>query len=341
MTVQRAVFQAKWDPSILHLKSNVSPSVEKARSIFFQVITLGLSKWLGNVAKQAILPSAFAAPFTKTFHKNNFEHFWHGPINRHNQKLRSYFKAEPYTVITPDGAELETSFFRHRDANPKTPTLIYFQPNGCISTEEVHQWLLKESIHRGVTFNFAIFDYRSVGGSKGIFKSTDDLRLDGASIVQWIRDKIGTPADQIHFYGYSLGGAFSIKTKALYPDQLTGRIVNERSLSSIDEVVKSFLPPRLKCLAGLVSWILRMLGYSLDAASDFQKLQGKKLVVYHPKDPVISYEASLHRHTQGVGHQSHKLEYAYISSTRPNHHCAPLKMYAEAREEISRFVFNL
>ncbi len=361
-------FQAKWESALTHLKplQNTSPAAKneiqnsRVSHQFIDTITFGLAPWIrkqlaqvDDLAKEIILPAARESEENKKVYKAAFEAFWYGPVRSANREFRAHFQASPHTIDTPDGkSRLKATLFRSRTADASTPTLIYFQPNGCISAQESDRWLLKKSIEKNTPMNFVVFDYRAVGESTGIFNSTNDLLIDGASIVQWVRTALRTPDDRIHFYGYSLGGAIAAQTKALFRDQLTGRMVSERSLSSsydmISAIVHSQIKPRLRpifrplcyLLVPLAAWLIRIRGYGIDAVGAFKNLKGKKLVVYHPLDPVIPFEASLARRVQTLPHLELLLKQPSPEIIE-NHHCEPLSSYGNAEEEIARFTLRL
>jgi len=357
-------FQANWEAPIDHLKPamdiNSCPK-DQIRSfilkrLFIDAITFGLAPYirtrlsqLNDLANKNILPAAHLPFETLQLNQTNFDHFWHGPIDSSNQQLRDHFEVSAHTITTPHNwAKLNANLFRHRDADGSTPTLIYFQPNGCVSTQESHRWLLQKSIDMKTPMNFVIFDYRSVGDSIGTFKSTNDLIVDGASIVQWVRNELGTPDDRIHFYGRSLGGAIAAQTKALYPN-LTGRFISERSFSSSYDMISRIVHDRFKpnlhpmlrplcyLLAPLAAWAVKSQGYNLDAVKAFKKLQGEKLVVYHPQDPVIPFNASLFSKVKNHPHKSLELR---TDEFLINHHNSPLSFYKNAEEEIASVIFK-
>ncbi|MES2273128.1 MAG: alpha/beta hydrolase [Chlamydiota bacterium] len=349
-------FVAHWNPTNQHLKDPVPNFVQRIVRIVWNIFSvlifpIGLIRLaaygIGRLAAAVILPSRLMPDWLIKQFNEKFHNFWFDPIQPNNPDqvaLRNHFTASKHSILTPDGALLSANLFRHRDANAMTPTLICFQPNAGSSAQDGYRWLLKDAIAKGTPFNFVTFDYRSVGNSKGSFRSTKDLIVDGTSILQWVRQTLHTPDDQIHFYGLSLGGAYATKTMATDPEKLIGRLANIKSLASLDEVLCGFLPLSLEPLARFVCKILKTQGYELNAVADFNKLQGQKLVVYHPEDPVIPWKASLQ---QSVNHPNFlKLTLdpddidAAIEIARYNHHNAPLEYYGNAKSQVTDFIFN-
>jgi alpha/beta superfamily hydrolase len=318
-------FQAHWDSSFGRLEEtpwkNTSRTAWNVLSLLIPVIglaRLGAYQLNKSLARHAILPAIDKSPEEKALAKQEFENYWNN--------ARLPFTVEPYTIETPDRVKLQAKFFRHAHAKPDTPTVVYFNPNCATQLEAPYRELMEECARRGAECNFAVFDYRNTGESEGVFYTPDDLVVDGASIIQWVREKIGTPSHKIHFYGWSLGGAISAHVKALNPELTSGNYVNERSFSSIDDFIDSHREIPLPWIAKQTA---RALGASIDAVAPFQRLKGENLVVFHKKDPVIPFNASLERRISGISHHVLELKCPYSV----NHHVAPLTYYREAKTQ--------
>lgn len=239
----------------------------------------------------------------------------------------AHFDISRHPIQTPDGALLSTHLFKHKNANETTPTIIYFQGNGSLKGMGGWEWILQDSFVQKKPVNLVLFDYRSVDESTGEFSSAKDLLVDGASVADWIRKKLHTPANKIHFYGMSLGGAIALKTKAASPD-FTGKLVSERSFSSIERVVSG--PSWAQRFA---IWLLKTYEFELDAAADLPHVQGPKRIAFHRKDPVIRYPASLAAQCEGA---SDRVE---LTENHEDNHNAPLPDY-QAKHTISNFIFS-
>ncbi len=207
-----------------------------------------------------------------------------------------HFESIPTTVTTPDGVKLSVHLFRHREATADTPTTLCFGGNAEVKgLGDTFEQILDGSISQNKPMNLLIFDYRSVNQSTGEFRKASDFIVDGSSLVDFVRKKLGTPDHLIHFHGFSLGGAIALKTKAADP-RLTGRLINACSFSTIGKVVEALalrISSFLKPLTLLARWVLRVQEIELDAASDLASLRGPKRITYHPQDPLIPYEGSL------------------------------------------------
>lgn len=351
--VQRPIFQAQWNETNQHLKPVDQTLLRKiarvAWNIFSTVIfPIGLGRLIGagigKIASRVLLPSAEKSAEEIAEAKRLHQIIWHNPNPSPDiQTIRNAFTAEECTVATPDGAHLSATHFRARNATAESATMIYFQPNGTLKDHGVHLPLMAASTF-GTPTNFVVFDYRSVGESTGTFKGMRDLEIDGSAIAQWVQNGLGVPAHQIQFYGFSLGGAVAVCTQAQDP-AFTGPNGNERSFSSIKEMIRAILNKlnRFKWLASLISWAVKAQGYEMNVVGSYQKLQGRKLVIYHTEDPVIPYEASLKKGIKTIPHEDLQLE----SPPMPvNEHCAPLQVFNQAEtgrpslEVVREFFFS-
>ncbi len=327
---QPTFYKANWDASNILLKPRTE-LCHKIKKIFWRILSilipiLGLVCWLVNkYAAEKILPSAFYKEAVKLHFRGEHKAFWHGPITNESRKFRGHFTATEHTIKTPDEAELAVTHFQHRDADPFTPTILCFQPNGTMKNMQTYRWLQEASINKEIPANFVIFDYRGVGDSKGKFQKTNDLLIDGSSVVQWLQHEKGVGNDQIEYYGMSLGGAVSICTQALNPLH-TGANGNERSFASISEMIHDIgAGTPLKCLSGLVAWVVRQEGFELDPSSKFSKVAGKKLVAFHVNDSIIPYAPSLAKAVENR-HAHDRVQLTGVGSL--NHHNEPIEYYS-------------
>lgn len=325
------VHRVNWESMPISLRPEELTILQKIGRVvceFFSIAVFGLIRLaayaIGRLATRAILPAADLDEETKEFSRMQ--------MRRASQMIDRHYETIPYTVVTPDGVSLSATLFRHRGGNAETPTTVYFSGNnalkGCGSG---WPWLIDEAIERGTPRNVVAFDYRSTGDSDGTFYCAKDLIVDGSSVVDWVRKVVKTPDDKIDFYGMSLGGAIALKTKAA-DGNLTGKLVNERSFSSLVDWIAAH--PSLKSISGLAALLLRNQDLDLDAAEDYGKLKGRKLFIYHRQDPVIFYGASM----AGKVPLGETFE---LKEKIPggNHHCQSLDQYHGAKERVADFIF--
>lgn len=287
-------FTAVWNPRNIHLKEPEQTLRQKISRIAWNILSIvifpiGIARAIGwaihCAVKKLILPSAWFYPrqIVKEA-KRIFELCC--------RNLQNQFAIEKHKILTPDGVKLSTLYFRHRQANANTPTIIFYQSNASMSKLGIYLWLVGESVRRNSVCNFVVFDYRGVGNSKGDAQSTRELVIDGDTALQFVRDHLKVPPHLIHFYTWSLGGGVGTNVKALYPE-CTGLLINERSFQSLRSVGEHSIPLFLQPLFFWVPWAAEKEGWNLVAP--LQKLKGKTLIIYHREDPTIPYAASAHQ----------------------------------------------
>ncbi len=328
-------FASHWDNTNKHLQHTPSSSSfsDKIKSTAWNLLLL--PRISGKIMNRQLLPDI--RPERKAESKELFQKFWFGPISEQNQKLRDHFTVEQKSITTPDGAMLNAYWMRRKDAPEDTQTIIYFNGRLQLATAKRNNWLLEKSVESGTPFNFVFFEYRGVGDSIGTFTGTNDLIIDGSSIVQWVREGLRIPPEQIHFYGYSLGGSVAVATKALDP-HLTGRLVNERSFASLEKIVTTWLN-RLGQTASMIAYMITSEGYDINPAKEFTKLKGPSLVVYIPKDQIIPENAALHNRVPKALSLCLDVKPEYETEAKKNPHSAPLEYFSNA-DRITHFLFG-
>lgn len=286
-STQPLTFKAVWTNENKHLEEGILEKITKC-ALFL----------INRIATVLILPSTLKSKETIEEINNNFDQDWQSP---ENDFLRRNFTANPIEVTTPDHIPIKGTFFKNAAATESSPTVIFFQPNAAPSKADLFRWALFDSAIQEIPYNFVYFDYRGTDGSDNRPSSAKNLYLDGESIYQFVKDKLHVPEKDIHFYGYSLGGGISLNVKKMHQEECTGKCVNDRSFTSINDVIKNILNKQfsgyiatpLACIASLFASIL---GWNIDAASALENLKGKLLIVHHPKDELMEKNASLYRH---------------------------------------------
>lgn len=346
MSIENIYFETKWNDLTIHLANPEPTTTHKVQSVALNIFSIlippvGLIRLtnyaVSRLANRMTLPAAHLITKERfDAAKKKFQDFWSGPLTEKNQNIRSQYTLIHQTVITPDGAALKAVCMRHNDSNPNTPTVIYFNGNFQISIE-TPTWILDKAIESNTPCNLVLFDYRTVGESKGEFKEAKDLIVDGSSIVEWVKHDIGTIPSQIHFYGFSLGGAISSLTKALDPEHLTGRLINDRSFSSSAKVIEARYGSGF--YGYFMNWLFTQQGYSADPAVAFRKVQGEKLIIYHPDDAIIPTKASMQYAVQHDLAIRLEAKPGFEEQSKQRHHVAPLHWHVAAVERVVEFLF--
>lgn len=285
--------------------------------------------WVQGVARRALLPAAdrYVSPYIVESCEAQFREQFH-----RNPVLSRNYTVERHEVATPDGARLNAILLRCRGAEAGTPTVIRFNGNGELSWRG-STWMAEEAARRGARTHFVYFDYRGVGASTGQMERMGDLATDGAAVVEWVRDSLETPSAQIHLYGWSLGGAVAIHTKAADPT-LTGNLIADRSFESLDAVARHTLGNGLIARVGCL--ILRGLGHVLEPSAVYPELRGRNWVFYHGLDAIIPPAVSLARAVpEAVALQE---EPHYEPTVAATAHHAPVEWFPGAVATVREFL---
>lgn len=314
--------------------------LEKVASIAFFLINF--------VASKLIVP---ASVFDQTGFLNakdvaeDFKNSWNPQPDTEMSLLKRNYTPQSVEVTTPDGVVLRGTHFKHNAASGTAPTVIFFQPNAAISKLDHFDWLLEIAAHGQFRYNFISFDYRACGESeKASINQKKNLFLDGDSILQFVKDHLHVPAQDIHFYGWSLGGSVASNVKQAHPE-CTGRAVIERSLASINEIIKNMMPCFLAAIVGFFVWLIN---WNIDGVEPIEKLKGRTLIVHHPLDPIMKEQASLYQglFERGAFQSPHiqELNLGQSPHEAPNFHCSPISQFRHGDfrpdERIAGFLFN-
>lgn len=343
-------FQAKWHEHNKHLAET---TLEKVNQFFFH--------WINKLIMRLVLPATQISQERVAAVTAMFNERWSGEFIG-SQLLNETFTPSPIEVTTPDGAILRGTHFKNAIASENAPTVIFFQSNAMISKLGAYDWVLKQAALQEFPYNFVYFDYRGCGESKGTPCLDKNLFLDGESIYQFVRDKLHVPANDIHFYGWSLGGGVGPNVKEMhYLDE--SRSVIERSFTSIHSVVKNFLTDYVErfpwihstikvhlssILTSIACFWISLLNWNIESTKAIKTLKGKTLIVHHPEDEFMKEEASLYNSLfQSRTAPLPQIEQLNLnrSSFRPSFvHGARLDRFAtpyfNPENEISKFLFS-
>jgi pimeloyl-ACP methyl ester carboxylesterase len=346
MTIENICFETQWDDTTIHLAPQETTLAKKVGSVALDVFSvlcpfLAVARYisykLDTFANRVSLPAAhYISETEKEKIHGQFHDFWYGSVTPDNQLLRAHYRMIEQTVRTPDGVDLQAFLLQYKDSTTETPTILYFNGNFQLCAE-TPTWILEESLRAHTPCNLVLFDYRGVGNSTGQFTGTKDLVIDGSSIVSWLRKQIGIVPSQLHFYGFSLGGAISSLTKALDPD-LTGKLVNDRSFGSSGAVICERYGSGY--VGRLISWMFEKYGYSATPSEELLKAQGEKLVIYHPEDTLIPQKAGMYRYVPEDLVFRLEPKKGFEPASGQEAHVSPLAWHEQAVEKVLEFLLT-
>lgn len=218
------------------------------------------------------------------------------------QILLNKFKGEELSLKTPDNVLIDAMHIpgkqngQYMDKSGRT--LVFFLGNygrfelmGMSRKEqeiEFDEDNLAQFVDRG--YNVMLFNYRGVSRSES-YATAEGLVLDGETALQYVKDRLHVPEEEITVAGRSLGGGVSLEVLAMHPHI---KYININSFSSLSQQVRVMFKAK-PALAETAANALWLLGWEFNSLKNFQKLQGERWVVYHPEDTTITYDASLHK----------------------------------------------
>lgn len=214
----------------------------------------------------------------------------------YSAKLQTNYGNFTKEVVTPGPNPIHLAVNVHvvQGATSDTPTAMLFNPLGA--DDFVHSGLKESLISRNC--NVVTFNYRGLGSTW----RAKDLTVDGESVYQYVTKELGTHHHKVNFYGFSLGGAIAAQVKALHPES-EGKYVGDRPFKSLFSLITEI------CCIEKLGWVVKkitafasaiflaypvyFLGWEWDGAQALKHLKGEKLVVYHPHDYLVPFEAAL------------------------------------------------
>ena len=131
-------------------------------------------------------------------------------------------------------------------------------------------------IDRGVSV--LLIDYRGYGKSEGVITCENDLYLDGAAALKWLKDTKGIPYTEVILFGESLGAAPATELAIHTP--LKGLIL-EVPFESLRAMAKLYYP-------WVPSFVLK--DFKLDNLSKISKILCPVFIIHGTDDDVCPYE---------------------------------------------------
>jgi pimeloyl-ACP methyl ester carboxylesterase len=148
------------------------------------------------------------------------------------------------------------------------------------------------------THNFILFNYRGVGDSQGFPNTARDLVLDGITPIDSLK-KMGVKDSNIYLEGISLGGGISAQAASHHPKVNAANLKSFSSMANLlNGVVHNSLVEKHKwssCAAKSLAWvisglaghILSTMGWEIDSAKAWPKIQGKKRIETANQDQLM------------------------------------------------------
>lgn len=221
------------------------------------------------------------------------------------KKMIAHFQGEKLDIPLIEAFHfLGTNPHTHEKVSKDAETVIIF-----MGLNAYHHWAwgyVDAYTQRGV--NAVTFNYPGVGNSGGE-PLPDEVIQSGGIIVDYLKDSFNIPENRIAAHGHSLGGAFAVQTAL----KIRGvHIISDRTFSKLSEAIYNIIQVWLKNFPAL-HFTLNGLRISetplflidqsdwkaLDSVHAWEKIEGKKCVFTHLKDPVIRTEVSLFQGLKG------------------------------------------
>ena len=274
------------DPDVIkQVRYSTGAMIAYIAASFCSVGLVPLARYgLRKLAGRIILPSTCFTKLGRQRREALFNHWFHHIVS--GSGGRAIERVERLKLTTPDGVTLDACAITSASQEGSLPAeqrwIVYFTGN-------VEQWEDNLDIAHGYLektgANILLFNYRGVGLSEGVRDSPEKLILDGETMMQYLIDAVGVKSEHIVVHGRSIGGGVGSQARKLHPE---GGIVCDRSFASM----------AIEATA-LFGWgmakLLRGLGWELDTVAAWEKIKGRKVIVYHHKDGIIPYQASLYK----------------------------------------------
>lgn len=193
--------------------------------LLWDLLKLGVNKLVGKIVGRLVLPAQDMAHYYRS-------------INDASAYNSAGMTCEKHTVITHDGAELDTFEVTHpsqKDIDPKYQKYIINLVGNGMSYTQIPYEMLDDA--KELEANVVGFDLRGVNQSTGQPQSKDDLVTDCIAQVQRLLDK-GVSPQNITLKAHSLGaGIASLVAHHFHQQGKPINIFSSRSFSNITDFV--------------------------------------------------------------------------------------------------------
>jgi hypothetical protein len=203
-----------------------------------------------------------------------------------NQVDHAEFNLKPIEIELPDGRKVKASIYENKKACQNTPTVIRFPGIG----ETQMNKLFSQLVSLNHPFNFVTFDYAGLGENKDWPISKENILMICLTIYSYLTNNLKIAHNQIHFWGFSLGGAIAIQVKQRLPEH-TGQIFCDRTFSSLHEIL---LAQKGWFLGTIIYSLLWCLKQDLASKETLRSLSNGKVHILNLKnDNIILNSAAL------------------------------------------------
>ncbi len=288
-------FQAEWPKN---LEETTLKKIAKVVYDIFSVIIfpIGLARLVGYLLSLAAVPLIIPASKLK-LDPDDAESNIHHVRDLLLQNSMGSGAGEEISATTPDGLKLNGALFEGKDPQKY---ILFCNPNRS-PYEQIGTRYLR--LVEDVGCSAVMFNPRGVVKSEGS-PTSQGLALDVYTMFEYLVSEKGIDPNNIVIYGFSLGGATGSMGGKLvqekYPDAKI-KMCSERSFDNLASEAYSLVRdyvgvPVFAQIAGVISYLtIHAIGWQMNAKASFDSIQGKKLIIYHKKDGVIPYEASLYK----------------------------------------------
>lgn len=296
-------FRGVWNAENSHLQSNlydilISPHLtlwKKISTIFNRVMECIVRsicpEFLLKIAQASIVPCSmnldgvYRAEDVQAA-QNNWLRLWNPDEDDDSiQVIQLNYEPSQLSLTTPEGVQIKGIFYKHKNStSDDIPTILCFNPNNGYAYGDTWNWLLKKGCDSfDQPFNVLVFDYPTPQ-----LCCARDLVIYGDTLFQAARRRLGISERNLHFLGYSLGGAIGPLVAQMHP--LAGRVVSLRSFASLHNVITDH-EGVLNNLPFFARWVLAKLaaaiGWGIEASDALWDLREKTLFVYSRGDEVL------------------------------------------------------
>lgn len=212
-------------------------------------------------------------------------------IENANKWARMGKNSEEISLLNPQGEQLH-GFFMKGEKHPEKVMLI-FSGNAVLASSAASNSM---SLGHKLGVSCCSVDYPGIGESHGSL-SLENLPLTVYSTLHYLVHERNIDPKNIVVHGFSLGGVAISKGIALFEEEnpkAAISVVSSHTCShltgAVDGVVSLFAGRFVGGLARFFAWSS---GLDFECKESFDRLRGRKLVIYNENDPIIPYRASL------------------------------------------------